>query len=750
MSNPEGIHNKYTFWKLLNEYKVVIPIIQRDYAQGRKTDSASSIRTELLESIHSALTKMESLDFDFVYGTVEGDTLFPLDGQQRLTTFYLLHWYVAEKENRMDEATEILKKFSYQTRISSREFCHMLMDVKYEPREGQTVSSFIKNENGYFREWDTDPTISHMINMLDAIHEKFFNEGDMFDMLISEDKMLITFSYLPMEHYALTDDLYIKMNARGKALSIFENFKAKFIQHMKGNNLPYEHFERNIDGKWTDLLWDYRDKDNTIDDQFMNLFCYITEMLLLETSEPREGDSPFRPTRIKELIDFYQDEDSVNNLYSYLDLWESKTESSMFLNSIFTVKEDNDKVRLFDNQIDIFSSIIEGRTVPLQNKLLLFSVMKRLVKLGKDTNIEQFKDYVRIVRNFLLNTRSFAKKKCIFSPDLRYGRHAIPIMQNFINVLVNEEDVYTSLKESKFENINSEVCDLEKTKAEIVLNKPEKKQLIHSLEDLDLFRSSIFNILPYIEEYDDEDLVGNLRVLSEYQETKLIRAMLSIMDYGIRIGSSWFGDRYFYGYIKNWYSIFTYSGGDEYTKMICEFVKQFEATESEQVDDCLNEIITQNLSSIKKSDWRYTIVKYANTMSNKQINHPYIVMAKQICTDGTCIVRRINGFVMIGYNVIPEYLEVKFQLGDLCSSDICGYGCYDDKQGGIKLSCVPDLIVKFNSDGEFDIDNRNEDDEWVIEVIDKYNQIDLKEMDKVERCVLLCKMLTEKGNEVYT
>lgn len=744
----EGIetNSKYTFWKLLKEYNVVIPIIQRDYAQGRKSDNASIIREELLESIHAALVNGEGLDFDFVYGSVEGDTLLPLDGQQRLTTFYLLHWYIAEKEGRMDDAADILKKFSYQTRISSREFCEMLVTIKYEPQEGVPVSKFIKNENRYFKEWDTDPTISHMLNMLDAIHEKFFNDEDLFDVLTSEEEELLTFSYLRMEHYALTDDLYIKMNARGKALSIFENFKAKFIQHLKEQNLPHEHFEEKIDSGWTDLLWDYRDEDNTIDDQFMNLFCYITEMLLLETSEPREGDSPFRPTKIRALIDYYQDEESVNNLYDYLDLWKSKEEASEFLSSIFTTVQDEDKVRLFDNQTDIFSQIIEGYTVPLQNKLLLFALMKRLVMLGKDAELCQMKDYIRIIRNFILNTRTFVRKKCTFSPDMRYGRHAIPIMQNFIDVLADEEDAYAALRDFDFENINSDVCELEKQKARIVIDRPEKKQMIHNLEDLDLFRGAIFNVIPYVEKTDDEDLATNLDVLSGYNETKLIRALLSIKDYGIKIGSGWFGDRYFYGYVKNWYSLFTYSGGDKYTDMICEFVGQFENTEAAEVDECLDEIIENNLPNIKKNDWRYTIVKYPNTMqmSSRYIDHPYIVMAKQICSNGCCVMRRINGFIMIGYNVIPEYLEVIEELGDQCSKWIWGFGCDDDNQGGISLSCAEGLRVQYNSQGEFSIDNRDEDDEWVNTAIEKFNLIDLEDMDRVEQCVLLCNMLIEE------
>ena len=30
------MNNAFDLWKLLDEYEVVVPVIQRDYAQGRK------------------------------------------------------------------------------------------------------------------------------------------------------------------------------------------------------------------------------------------------------------------------------------------------------------------------------------------------------------------------------------------------------------------------------------------------------------------------------------------------------------------------------------------------------------------------------------------------------------------------------------------------------------------------------------------------------------------------------------------
>ncbi len=79
--------------------KIEIPMIQRDYAQGRKTPDVDRIRKRFLSSIYSALTENKPLKLDFVYGDInENKVLTPLDGQQRLTTLFLLHWYIARHE----------------------------------------------------------------------------------------------------------------------------------------------------------------------------------------------------------------------------------------------------------------------------------------------------------------------------------------------------------------------------------------------------------------------------------------------------------------------------------------------------------------------------------------------------------------------------------------------------------------------------------------------------------------------------
>jgi uncharacterized protein with ParB-like and HNH nuclease domain len=85
--------SKTTFWDFLKNNLIEIPIIQRDYAQGRL--GKENLRKSFLADLKKALDDNAKMKLDFVYGSIENIKLNPLDGQQRLTTLWLLHWYVA-------------------------------------------------------------------------------------------------------------------------------------------------------------------------------------------------------------------------------------------------------------------------------------------------------------------------------------------------------------------------------------------------------------------------------------------------------------------------------------------------------------------------------------------------------------------------------------------------------------------------------------------------------------------------------
>ena len=206
--------------------KVIIPLIQRDYAQGRKTYEINRIRDKFLKSLYEAISTNTSINLDFIYGDIdEKGNLTPLDGQQRLTTLFLLHWYAAKKAGKNADDYSFLNNFSYETRYSSRDFCSEL--VKFVPSftDKKGISNEIIDQSWFPLDWCNDQTISSMLVMIDDIDKRFSEIKDLWQKLVSNK--IITFYFLPIKNLGLSDELYIKMNSRGKPLTRFEHFKAE-------------------------------------------------------------------------------------------------------------------------------------------------------------------------------------------------------------------------------------------------------------------------------------------------------------------------------------------------------------------------------------------------------------------------------------------------------------------------------------------------------------------------------------------
>ena len=165
----------FSFFELLKNNRIEIPIIQRDYAQGRI--DKLEIRVNFLNALHDSLKNNIPIKLDFIYGTNLSEAFQPLDGQQRLSTLFLLHWYAAIKCNKLDEEVKsILSKFSYETRITSRDFCDSLINSSIQfDSDFDNLSSKIIDSNWFFLSWKKDPTIDAMLRTIDDIHKLFFN-----------------------------------------------------------------------------------------------------------------------------------------------------------------------------------------------------------------------------------------------------------------------------------------------------------------------------------------------------------------------------------------------------------------------------------------------------------------------------------------------------------------------------------------------------------------------------------------------
>jgi len=306
------------------------------------------------------------LDLDFVYGSrTPAEEFSPLDGQQRLTTLFLLHWYLALRDGEVSDfrswATMPVRDnpdrqesaFSYDVRPSSKDFFDALVmaDIDLDellptladPNDG--LSRTLCDRPWFYRSWLNDPTVRSCLAVLDAIHLRFGGSQGLYRRLVHPDRPAITFQFLDLREFGLTDDLYIKMNARGKPLTDFETFKASFQQHVHeargdetlslgGGELPAAlYVATKFDTTWCDLFWEFRGDGTNADLQTMNairavaLAGWVTDSKKLNDSEVLATLERLRTGEITSYYDFADagclSAQFVRSLIELFDQWSS-------------------------------------------------------------------------------------------------------------------------------------------------------------------------------------------------------------------------------------------------------------------------------------------------------------------------------------------------------------------------------------------------------------------------------------------
>jgi hypothetical protein len=221
-----------------------------------------------------------------------------------------LHWYIAYKAGKLKEYKEIFKNFTYETRVSSREFCERLSEFIEPQPDGLRVVEHIQTQTWFYSVWKQDPTIQAMLTMLggtpvkakdvdiiDGMEEIFPKDSDWnkYWNELTKKECPIIFYYQPLSDFGLSDDLYIKMNARGKALTNFENFKADLVGYIKKeewekNKEPRDTIAYKLDTGWTDIFWHNKSDEYKIDEIYFAFFNRYFLNILITTEKDEEGN----------------------------------------------------------------------------------------------------------------------------------------------------------------------------------------------------------------------------------------------------------------------------------------------------------------------------------------------------------------------------------------------------------------------------------------------------------------------------
>lgn len=294
MDNQIGY--KTTFWELVSKQSISIPTLQRDYIYGAGTEKTKTVLSNMLSTFKTALDsvtqdpndrKEETLDFVYGSDSIAKDFM-PLDGQQRLTTLFLLHYYAALiSPDATEEDFATLARFSYATRNCTVAFCKQILFAKHKDLANEismngtgekVISEYLENLDEFRGSFYADPSIISMLVVLDRIHATFGHQTYLWDKLTSCD-CPINFYILDFGRFDLSDDLYNKMNSRGKPLTSFEIVKAKIHKLIRKINIDKANkIAIKFDTTWMQFIWealDYTPDLKAVDPSYMNMLRAI-------------------------------------------------------------------------------------------------------------------------------------------------------------------------------------------------------------------------------------------------------------------------------------------------------------------------------------------------------------------------------------------------------------------------------------------------------------------------------------------
>lgn len=504
--------------------KVVVPKIQRAYAQGRKSEK--NIRNQFVDELFTALENGSTLELSFVYGSKikseDGSSIrFELlDGQQRITTLVLLSWFLACASGK--EIPQFIKSFNYETRTTSETFLKELADNPLDV-SNEKPSDALRNRQWYTLAFDKDDSVRGMLRMLDAIYYRYQDSPKKDALYVNLANL--KFYELDLDDFGLTEEIYVKMNARGLQLTPFENFKADLTKLLKDDSIAeynkevemdiaghpmvpyYLSISQKIDNRWLDIFWSKEDADGRdYCDRFFRFFYrFFSTKYFLEIQKDIRPDD-FRPNampgRIEGKIwDFLwnlsdtQDKTYLGFKYydqffkgnpSYMD--EIEKILDIFSNKIYLNIIREEAVFPWEKKGEKYHSKFFDAKYELGDAIYFAAVCEFIKRNGDTFDAANFRRWMRIVRNIVENQL------------LRNVDHFVRTVRRLTQILDLPDamtNVYLALANDSLGEREMRALKEEQAKAQIIVNNPgEDWESAFTWAELHpLFRGSIAFIM---------------------------------------------------------------------------------------------------------------------------------------------------------------------------------------------------------------------------------------------------------------
>ena len=735
-------YERHTFKSFLCKYHVIIPMVQRDYAQGRTSADINRVRGRFLTAIKNYLVQPENnhkvMKMDFVYGEtekvwsktetnkLEKIIVTPLDGQQRLTTLFLLHWYAAKKEtNLLPENYDFLKHFTYDIRPSSRDFCSRLLT--FTPSLDMSLKEQLIDQYWFMGDWHNDPTILSMLTMLDAIKNEFSDVDNLWNLLTGADERIVFF-FLPLAENGLSDELYIKMNSRGKKLTPFEHFKAEFEDLYERDSEESMTINHKFDVEWADMLFNYRDNDDLTDKEFMRYFFYISHILCYQQSIKKSTDE-------FELIKLlYQESPNADQNRKFfekaMDCWCQVKNDFGSIGAFFakylaqsaykkgkvttykTVKEYHTNQNFFHACIKLY---LVNNNFSYSDFLFLFGIITYLLhkaEIGESV----FIDRLRILRNLIWNSNSGEIRG-----DSDYMKDLLTEVEELMLKGIIKTDLTHGFNRFQEEEEMDKMCKKEKMSL-------EELERMHKYEDHPLIYGYVSG-LEYKHLY-LTDTFYDVFDSNSYQSIHL--ALISIDDYRQRDST-----RYYMANSNRstWTQLLHRSRNrNNFDQSMQVLIKLLEMVRNGKSITDIRRAFIEEQEQKRKYTWRYYFAKYPEMLRGAEGELVWDNSSNYLCM--TLNKHQFNGqhwnsFLNVIYQEIKKELENKYKK----NLDIDNYG------GNLRL-LHPASSVTPTGDG-FDYFYQENKEHWSI--VQDEDGIDTE--DRVLWAIRKIKTIVQMHNE---
>ena len=355
----------YTLAELFSgDRRIIIPDLQRDYCWGNEDNKKSTGENGELVSdfVNNLLTQFEEYqkknDKDFLnlglfYGyEVPANHIQLCDGQQRLTTLYLLLGMINKKTIEQKEDSQLTE---------GKLRCHLISDFEYKHDDKEPYLNYairetslyflsdlvckffigntdkvenIKSADWYFDYYNLDPSIQSMLKALAKI-EKIFGEdsNSSLDFLEFGDWLInkVTFLYFDMENRKNGEETFVVINTTGESLSSTQNLKPLVLQEKNADfdNTCFKEEGKGIDKCWEEIeTWFWRQRkggNDTADAGFAEFLRWISIIEQVDKDAPEEEKTDSIKKHIQLVLqgkhcDFPYKEIPFEKIYKY---WEA-------------------------------------------------------------------------------------------------------------------------------------------------------------------------------------------------------------------------------------------------------------------------------------------------------------------------------------------------------------------------------------------------------------------------------------------